>query len=61
MVQVKGSGQNLTQEVSADTKLTEFLNLSPFTDYMFQIHAITKAGSGPVVSISSKTPEGGEI
>ena len=64
-VQVVGadSFSNLKQEIpvyKADATSVEISNLTPFTSYNFTISAKTKAGSGPVATISSRTPEAGE-
>ena len=58
-----GHDSNSTRDVvveGANATSIEIPNLSPFTLYTFKIGANTKAGSGPVASISSRTPEGGE-
>ena len=39
----------------------EIPGLRPFTSYTFNISAMTKAGTGPATTISSRTPEGGEM
>ena len=45
----------------AETTTVEVPGLRPFTSYTFHVSAMTKAGSGPVATISSTTPEGGEM
>ena len=54
------SGQ---QEISVDKDATsaEISNLNPFIEYTFSISAKTKAGSGPAATVSSRTPEAGEM
>ena len=47
--------------VKADATSVTISNLTPFTSYNFIISAKTKAGSGPVATVSSRTPEAGEI
>ena len=63
-VQVMGTDSTFRQEVlvdKADATSIEISNLTPFTSYNFSISAKTKAGFGPAATISSKTPEDGEI
>ena len=45
----------------ADATSVILSGLRPFTSYTFNVSAMTKAGTGPAATISSKTPEGGEI
>ena len=47
--------------LNADTTTVAVSNLRPFTSYTFNVSAMTKAGTGPAASVSSKTPEAGEI
>ena len=35
-------------------------DLRPYTTYIFRISAITEAGAGPPIHISSTTPQGGK-
>ena len=42
----------------AGTTSVEIPGLRPFTSYTFNVSAMTKAGTGPAATISSKTPEG---
>ena len=44
-----------------DATTVEISNLTPFTSYNFSISAKTRAGSGPVATVSSRTPEDGEV
>ena len=44
-----------------DATTIEISNLTPFTSYNFNIGAKTRAGSGPVATVSSRTPEDGKI
>ena len=56
-------GPDSSQEISvqdAETTTVEVPGLGPFTSYTVHVSAMTKAGTGPVASISSTTPEGGE-
>ena len=56
-------GPDFSQEIlvqDAETTSVEVPGLMPFTSYTFQVSAMTKAGTGPVATISSTTPEGGE-
>ena len=47
--------------LSAGTTSVQIPGLRPFTSYTFNVSAMTKAGTGPAATISSKTPEGGKI
>ena len=38
----------------------EVSGLRLYTKYTFSISAMTKAGTGPAISVSSTTPQGGE-
>ena len=42
----------------AGTTSVQIPGLRPFTSYTFSVSAMTKAGTGPAATISSKTPEG---
>ena len=61
-VQIVGAISTSRQEISveADATSVEIFNLTPFTSYNFSISAMTKAGSGPIATISSRTLEGGK-
>ena len=39
----------------------EVSDLRPFTKYTFSVSAMTKAGTGPAISVSSTTPRGGKV
>lgn len=59
-VYVKEHDSGSTQEIlveEADATSVEVSNLNPLTLYHFSISAKTKAGSGPVESITSQSPE----
>ena len=43
------------------TTSAEISNLRPFTTYTFNVSAVNKTGTGPSATISSRTPEGGEM
>ena len=61
-VQVKGPDS--TREIPVmDGNATSFevSDLKPYTTYTFSVSAITKIGTGLAKSVSSTTPEGGEI
>ena len=45
--------------LDADTTNIKIPGLRPFTSYTFNVCAVTKAGTGPAATVSSKTPEGG--
>ena len=45
----------------ADTFSVKVPALKPFTSYTFNVNAVTKAGTGPAATISSTTPEEGEM
>ena len=58
----KGPGS--TQEIPVmDGNATsyEVSDLRPYTTYIFSVSAITEAGGGPPIVVSSTTPQGGEI
>ena len=60
-VQVVGPGS--TQEIPVmDGNATSFevSNLRPYTSYTFSVSAVTEAGTGPAISASSTTPQGGK-
>ena len=57
-------GPDSTREISAlgaDVTSVEVSGLKSFTSYTFNISAMTKAGTGPVATISSTTPREGEL
>ena len=63
-VYIVGADSTSRREISVekgDATTVEISNLTPFTSYNFSISAKTKAGSGPVATVSSRTPEAGEI
>ena len=45
----------------AGTTSVQIPGLRPFTSYTFNVSAMTKSGTGPAATISSKTPEGGKM
>ena len=49
------------QVQGADTTSVEIPGLRPSTSYTFNVSAMTNTGTGPAATISSKTPEGGEM
>ena len=52
------------EEISVmDATATSFevFDLQPYTTYTFSVSAITKIGTGLAKSVSSTTPEGGEV
>ena len=56
-------GAESTQQVSlqdANASSIEVSGLKPFTLYTYRISARSRLGTGPVATISSTTPEGGE-
>ena len=56
-------GAESTQQVSvqdANASSIEVSGLKPFTAYTYRISARSSLGTGPVATISSTTPEGGE-
>ena len=64
IIRVVGADSTFSQEIpveKADSISAEIPNLTPFTSYNFSISAKTKAGSGPVATISSTTPKAGKI
>ena len=57
-------GPDSTQEIPVmDGNATSFevSDLRPYTTYTFGVSAMTEAGAGPPIIISSTTPQGGEI
>ena len=58
-VQVLGPDTKKEISVADPTATTiEVPGLKPFTSYTFKVSAMTKAGTGPVATISSMTPKG---
>ena len=64
-VQVEGpySRRNKKEIPAMDANATSFevSNLKPYTRYTFSVSALTKIGTGLAKSVSSITPEGGEV
>ena len=61
-VQVVGPGS--TQEIpvmGGNATSCEVSDLRPYTTYTFSVSAMTEAGTGPPIIVSSTTPQGGEI
>ena len=61
LIQVKGPDS--TQEIPVmDGNATsyEVSKLRPYTNYIFSVSAITEAGTGPPIIVSSTTPQGGK-
>jgi hypothetical protein len=61
---VQVEGPDSTREIPVmDGNATsyEISDLRPYTTYIFSVSAITKAGTGLAKSVSSTTPEGGEV
>ena len=61
LVHVKGPDS--TQEIPVmDGNATshEVSKLRPYTTYIFRVSAITEAGAGPPIIVSSTTPQGGK-
>ena len=61
---VKVVGPDSPREIpvqGAGTTSVEIPGLRPFTSYTFNVSAMTKGGTGPAATVSSKTPEGGEM
>ena len=57
-------GPDSTKEIPVmDRNATsyEVSDLRPSTTYTFSVSAMTEAGAGPPIIISSTTPQGGEI
>ena len=54
-------GPDSSREIPVQDAETTTVKLRPFTSYTFHVSAMTKAGTGPVATISSTTPEGGEM
>ena len=49
------------QVINAAATSFEVSDLQPYTTYTFSVSAITKIGTGLAKSVSSTTPEGGEV
>ena len=62
---VQAVGSDPTQQqmytVEATANSFEVSGLTPFTSYTFSVFARSNSKTGPVATISSTTPEGGEI
>ena len=57
-------GPDSTQEIplmDGNATSYEVSYLRPYTTYTFGISAMTEAGTGPPIIVSSTTPQGGEI
>ena len=53
-------GPDSTREISVTDTYYEVSDLRPYTTYTFSVSAMTEAGTGPPISISSATPQGGK-
>ena len=63
-VQVVGPDSTEKREIpvmDANATSYEVSDLRPYTIYTFSVSAMTEAGTGPAISISSTTPQEGEI
>ena len=63
-VQVEGPDSDSKREIPVmDGNATsyEVSGLRPYTTYTFSICAMTEMGTGPAISITSTTPQGGEL
>ena len=61
---IQVEGPDFSREISVqdgNMSSVEVPGLMPFTSYTFYVSAMTKAGTGPVATVSSTTPEGGEM
>ena len=61
---IQVEGPDFSREISVqdgNMSSVEVPGLRPFTSYTFHVSAMTKAGTGPVATVSSTTPEGGEM
>ena len=60
---VQVEGPDSRQDISVEDTCTsvQISDLRPFTWYTFKVNAMTKAGTGPAATVSSTTPEGGDI
>ena len=60
---VQVEGPDSTQEIPVDGNATscEVSDLRLYTTYAFSVSAMTEAGAGPPIILSSTTPQGGEI
>ena len=62
-VQVVGPDLTEKREIPVmDGSATSYYvsNLRPYTKYTFSVRAMTEAGTGPAIGVSSVTPQGGE-
>ena len=60
---VRVKGPDSTQEIPVmDGNATSYdvSKLRPYTTYTFSVSAITEAGAGPPIIVSSTTPQGGK-
>ena len=60
---VQVEGPDSTREVpvmDGNVISYEVSDLSPYTTYTFSVSAMTEAGAGPPISVSSTTPQGGK-
>ena len=61
---VQVEGPDSTREIpmmDGNATLYEVSDLRPYTTYTFSVSAVTKAGTGPAISVSSTTPANGEF
>ena len=62
LVQVEGPDSTLEIPVmDGNTTSYEVSDLRPYTTYTFSVSAMTEAGAGPSIRISSTTPQGGKL
>ena len=59
-VQVVGPDSTEKRKMDGNATSYEMSNLRPYTKYTFSVSAMTEAGTGPAISVSSTTPQGGE-
>ena len=61
---IQVEGPDSTQEIpvmDGNATSCEVSDLKPYTTYTFSVSAVTEAGAGPPISISSTTPQGGKV
>ena len=61
---VRVEGPDSTQEIPVmDGNATSYKvsKLRPYTTYTFSVSAMTEAGAGPPIIVSSTTPQGGKV